>query len=104
MCHDCWRTSILSLDKAKKFREPPPLTNTPRSALDFLMLQLSRLNWRIMFGLGAVIVFLILAAAVIRSKAGKPVDPLKDLAPGQHKAMPGKSGETLPLPAPQPKR
>jgi len=92
------------LGQSEKFRELPPLTNTPRSPVDFLMLQLSRLNWRILFGIGAGIVFLILAAAVIRSKASKPADPLKDLAPGQHKAAPGKSGETLPLPTPQPKR
>src|SRR5262245_35058530 len=92
------------LGQSEKFRELPPLTDTPRSPVDFLMLQLSRLNWRILFGIGAGIVFLLLAAAVIRSKASKPADPLKDLAPGQHKAVPGKSGETLPLPAPQPKR
>ena len=92
------------LGQSEKFRELPPLTDTPRSPVDFLMLQLSRLNWRILFGIGAGIVFLVLAAAVIRSKASKPSDPLKDLAPGQHKAAPGKSGETLPLPTPQPKR
>lgn len=92
------------LGQSEKFREPPPLTNSPRSPVDFLMLQLSRLNWRILFGIGAGIVFLILAAAVIRSKASKPADPLKDLTPGQHKPAAGKSGETLPLPAPQPKR
>jgi cytoskeletal protein RodZ len=92
------------LGQSEKFREPPPLTNSPRSPVDFMMLQLSRLNWRILFGIGAGIVFLILAAAVIRNKASKPADPLKDLAPGQHKPAPGKSGETLPLPTPQPKR
>ena len=92
------------LGQSEKFRELPPLTDTPRSPVDFLMLQLSRLNWRILFGIGAGIVFLALAAAVIRTKASKPADPLKDLAPGQHKPVPGKSGETLPLPTPQPKR
>ena len=92
------------LGQNEKFREPPPLTNTPRSPVDFLMLQLSRLNWRILFGIGAGIVFLLLAAAVIRSKASKPADLLKDLEPGRHKPATGKSGETLPLPAPQPKR
>jgi cytoskeletal protein RodZ len=86
------------LGQSEKFREPPPLTNTPRSPLDFVMLQLSRLNWRIAFGVAAVAVFLILAFAVIRSRAAKPSDPLKDLRPGVHQPKPGKSGETLPVP------
>src|SRR5438552_16707417 len=32
------------LGQTEKFREPPPLTNDPRGALDLLMLKLSRLN------------------------------------------------------------
>jgi cytoskeletal protein RodZ len=90
------------LGQSERFREPPPLTNKPRGALDFVMLQLSRLNWRIAFAVGAIVVFVILAAAVIRSRSSKTSDPLKDLGPGIHKPTPGKSGETLPLPpAPQ---
>jgi hypothetical protein len=34
------------LGRSERFRDPPPLTNAPRGALDFFMLQLSRLNWR----------------------------------------------------------
>jgi cytoskeletal protein RodZ len=92
------------LGRSDKFREPPPLTNAPRSPLDFVMLQLSRLNWRIAFGVGAAVVFLLLAAAVIRSRSSRTSDPLKDLGPGIHQPRPGQSGETLPLPAPPPKR
>src|SRR5882724_6291991 len=40
------------LAQTEKFREPPPLTNEPRGALDFVMLQLSKLNWRVAVGLG----------------------------------------------------
>src|SRR3989441_4247142 len=29
------------LSRSERFRDPPPLTNTPRSPLDFLMLQLT---------------------------------------------------------------
>lgn len=87
------------LGQTEKFREPPPLTNDPRSPLDFLMLQLTKLNWRIAFGLGAVIIFLILAVAVIRSRSAKSEDPLKNLGPGVYQPKPAKSGETLPLPA-----
>jgi len=92
------------LGQSEKFREPPPLTNKPRGALDFVMLQLSRLNWRIAFGVGAIVIFVVLAAAVIRSRSSKTADPLKDLGPGIHQPKPGKSGETLPLPAAPPRR
>src|SRR6185436_3071109 len=33
------------LGKTEKFREPPPLTNQPRSPLDFIMLQFSKMSW-----------------------------------------------------------
>src|SRR5437867_9400757 len=55
------------LAQSEKFREPPPLTNTPHGLLDYLMLQLSRLNWRTALGVTAAVVFLLLGAAVIRS-------------------------------------
>ena len=92
------------LGQSERFREPPPLTNNPRSALDFVMLQLSRLNWRIAFGLAAGVLFLILAVAVYRSRASRPSDPLKNLAPGIHQPKPNKSGDTLPLPTAPPRR
>src|SRR5258708_894362 len=34
------------LGKTKKFSEPPPLSDHPRGALDFVMLQLSKVDWR----------------------------------------------------------
>src|ERR1043166_4240353 len=70
------------LVRSEKFREPPPLTNTPRSALDFLMLQLSRLNWRRAFGVLVVVVFLALGVAMIRGRSSRSADPLKGLSPG----------------------
>lgn len=86
------------LGRDERFRDPPPLTNTPRSPLDFLMLQLSRLNWRIAFGALAVVLFLILGVAVIRSRAAKSEDPLKNLQPGVYQPKQSQSGDTLPLP------
>src|SRR6266478_2415625 len=48
------------LGQTEKFREPPPLTNKPRGALDFLMLMMSRLNWRVAtIVAGAVIAVLL---------------------------------------------
>ena len=34
------------LGQTVKFREPPPLTDQPKTAVDFVMLQLSKVNWR----------------------------------------------------------
>ena len=92
------------LGRSDRFSEPPPLTKRPRTPLDFVMLQLSRLNWRIAFGIVAVALIVIFAAAVIRSRASKPDDPLKDLPPGVYRPKPGQGGDTLPLPAPPPPR
>jgi len=86
------------LGRSERFAEPPPLTNRPRSPLDFVMLQLSRLNWRVTLGVAATILFVILAILAIRSRTAKPSDPLKDLPPGVYQPKPGRSGDTLPLP------
>ena len=87
------------LSRSERFSEPPPLTNRSRSPLDFLMLQLTRLNWRVALGVVALVVFVILAVSVFRSRAAKPTDPLKDLPPGVYQPKPGRAGDTLPLPA-----
>ncbi len=92
------------LSRDERFRDHPPLTNTPRSPLDFVMLQLSRLNWRITLGaLAALVVVLVIVFLV---KGGTPAseDPLKDLGPGVYQQKTGKSSDTLPLPAPPAKR
>lgn len=92
------------LGRSERFAEPPPLTNRPRTTLDFLMLQLSRMNWRVAFGVVAVLLFVLLAVAVVRSRYTKPADPLKNLPPGTYQPKPGRGGDKLPLPAPPPAR
>jgi len=84
-----------------KFREPPPLTNEPRGALDYIMLQLSKMNWRLGVGLAVVVLGLFLGGSVLRHCHGKtPQDPLKNLGPGLYQPAPKSSpaGEVLPLP------
>src|SRR5882724_10511528 len=34
------------LGQTQKFSEPPPLSDEPKGALDFFMLQLSKIDWR----------------------------------------------------------
>src|SRR6266704_597680 len=55
------------LGQTEKFREPPPLTNKPRGALDLLMLKLSRLNWRVASAVLGVAVVLVIARMGYRS-------------------------------------
>jgi cytoskeletal protein RodZ len=87
------------LGQTEKFREPPPLTNSPRSPLDFLMLQLSRLNWRIVFAVAAVGIFLILGMSVVRNRTRRNAEAPPDLGPGLCQPRTAQSGDTLPLPA-----
>ena len=87
------------LGRNAKFCEPPPLSVKSRGALDFLTLWLSRLNWRISVAVVGLLLFLILAVAVIRSRTRTPAQPLKDLGPGLYQPPKEKSAETLPLPA-----
>src|SRR6516164_7212253 len=37
---------VAALGQTKKFAEPPPLSDHPRGVVDFLMLLLSRVDWR----------------------------------------------------------
>jgi cytoskeletal protein RodZ len=87
------------LGKTDKFREPPPLTEQPHTVVDFITLQLSKVNWRaasrglIATG-GVLLLFLIIA--IWRHHLAS-TDPLAHLEPAIYKSA--QSGETLPLPA-----
>jgi cytoskeletal protein RodZ len=93
------------LGQHKKFREPPPLSDEPRGVLDFLMLQLSKLNWRKgLVGLGAIAVAIVAAVALLIWRHHRTADPLAGLKPGVYHSTQTVSGETLPLPQPAPRR
>jgi cytoskeleton protein RodZ len=50
------------LGATEKFREPPPLTDQPRNLIDFITLQLSKVNWIIASVIiGALVLLLIVA-------------------------------------------
>lgn len=86
------------LGQTQKFRAPPPLTDQPRGPLDFIMLQLSRLNWRIVFAAGAVVILLFVAASVIRVRSRRAAEVPPDLGPALYQPQGGHNGETIPLP------
>jgi cytoskeletal protein RodZ len=92
------------LGRTAKYSEPPPLSEHPRSALDFVMLQLSRMNWR--KGLAVLAVTAALAAVVWAWVGWRHRHPLKGLKPAVYHSASGSAGDTLPLPAapPAPRR
>jgi len=92
------------LSKTEKFAEPPPLVERQRGSLDFFMLQLSKLNWRVLTvgaAIGFVVIIFVVGFRACHTRQ-KPIDPLKDLGPGLYKPKPNQSGEKLPVPAPPP--
>lgn len=87
------------LGRTAKFAEPPPLTDHPKGVVDFLMLQLSRVDWRkalILLGIAAMI-----AAGVWGVIAWRHHNPAKEVKPGVYRPTSGSGGDTLPVPAPR---
>ena len=89
------------LAQTAKFSEPPPLAVHPRGTLDFLMLQLSKVDWRSwLLGLGVVVSVVAVFSAWL---AWQRYDPLKGLKPAVYQSPQNVSGHTLPLPTPAPR-
>jgi cytoskeleton protein RodZ len=92
------------LGRTEKFATPPSLTVQPKSVLDYLMLRLSLLNWKL------AVLLVLVAAGVIggglayrASQKQKNVDPLKNLGSGLYQPR-QETGELLPLPTTAPRR
>ena len=83
-----------------KFSEPPPLTDSPRGPLDFVMLQLSKLNKNnVQFAVGTVVFLAVVVVIFFVVRHTRKSDPLADLKPGVYQPAQTNSGDTLPLPA-----
>jgi len=81
------------------------LTNEPRGFVDVVMLQLSKVNWRVALpslGLALTLLVLILGYRIWRGHQSK--DPLRNLGPGLYQPPQQQTGDTLPLPPVQPKK
>ena len=91
----------IELAKTKQFREPPRLTGESRGVIDFIMLQFSKINWRVglpLAVLGALIVGGVFAYRAIKLRQTE--DPLKGLGPGIY--QPKSGGEVIVPPAAPP--
>lgn len=91
------------LRQTEKFKEPPPLTNVPRTWVDVLMLQFSRVHW------GIVLPVLVGAVLVVAAAWGyrvwwryKNTDPLAPLKPAMYQPRPDARDLYLPLPSTNP--
>jgi cytoskeletal protein RodZ len=86
------------LSRTDRFSEPPPLMDRPRGSLDFIMLQLSKLNWRVLGTAAVVGLVLVVTFFSLRGcRGGKQSDPLRKLGPGIYQPT-NATGELLPLP------
>ncbi len=93
------------LGRTEKFREHPSLLGEQRTPLDTVMLQLSRIHWRIVLPVLGVLVIVGLAVVITRAVQNRQAhDPLEGIEPAQYQPARTNGGETLPLPAPAPAR
>ncbi len=87
------------LAKTEKFREPPPLGPQAHGWLDFWMLQLSKVNWRVVAPVFALVVVVAISLWALRSWQARPrKDPLGNLGPGLYQSPTNNAGQILPLP------
>ncbi len=87
------------LSGTEKFAEPPPLTKERKGVLDWLTLQLSRINWQIALPLLIVGVAVLVVIVGYRAwRTAQNQDPLKDLPPGVYQPRNPSSANTLPVP------
>ena len=84
------------LGQTEKFSTPPPLTDQPNTIVDWLTLQLSKIDWRkAVIVLGVLVVLMIgyLIYSSIKNSSRTP-----ELRPGIYRPGTNRPANTLPLP------
>ena len=85
------------LGQTERFKEHPRLTDEKKGVLDFIMLQLSKINWMVALPLLLLALLLLIGVVGYRIYTHSQTNvPLKDLGPGMY--QPPAAGETLPVP------
>lgn len=93
------------LSQTKKFAERPPLSTEPKGVLDFVMLQLSKVDWhKGVVVLSVAVVFFAALLGYVTWRHYRTSDTLKGLKPAVYQPTQHNSGQTLPLPSQSPKR
>lgn len=88
------------LSKTQKFREPPPLNGQRNGFLDFLLFHISKVPWRYVLPVIALIVLAIGGVIAFRIWSSRQAEsPLKDLGPGIYQKGTSDQDETLELPS-----
>jgi cytoskeletal protein RodZ len=89
------------LRQNKRFAEAIPMQQR-RGVLDFMMLQLSKLDWKTAaIGACGILLIILLVSIYFVRRHYASLDPLRDLKPGLYQSTQTLSGQTLPLPAPK---
>jgi len=87
------------LGQTEGFREPPSLTGRRRGPLDFVMLQMSRVKWQLVFPLLLGVAVVLAAVHGVKSwRAQQKKDPFQGLGSGLHQPAKPAAADTLPLP------
>lgn len=92
------------LGQTEKFAEPPPLMDSDKSVVNFMTLQLSKLNLhkgKLMIA-GAILLMILIGISIARSR--RQADPSANLPPARVSTPARDAGNTLPLPTPAPRR
>jgi cytoskeletal protein RodZ len=93
------------LKQNKKHREAPALSDEPRGVLDWVSYQLSRVDWRLWLPIVSILLVAGLGIWIYRAvKSHQAEDPLRDLAPAVYQPVKPAGTDTLPVPAPNPRR
>lgn len=82
----------LELKQTKDFAQPPSLTGRRKGPLDFIMLQLSKVKWQIVFPILIVVAVVAGLAVGVRAwKTQQKKDPLQNLGSGLRQPTPNPS-------------
>ncbi len=88
------------LARCKHLREPPSLTGQESTPLDRWMLRLSRIPWKVVLPVTAIVLVVVVATWIYQARERALVrDPLSGIPPAVYQP-PDAGGDTLPLPAP----
>jgi len=84
-------------EEGKMTEQPAPTPEEVRSQsfLDLVMLQLSRLNFRIVLATVTAALVIFLVATALRNRALRNADPLRDLGPGIYQPGSDQPGERI---------